>query len=144
MWNNKTSVLDFRLLKVVSLCFIGIAAKPRPSLNELHGVVVWNGFHFKSEPCLGSGVEVLTFSWDWERQFYRAGVRSVRSWKTSLTSHIIARTNQLNKEKQESIMTVRTELPVSLENYKIFERVPKWWICLTWAPSQEKTKNHLC
>ena len=61
VWNNSKHVLNFRFLKVAPLCFVDSTANPWPSLNELHDVVTWNGFHFTGVPCQGSFVEFLAF-----------------------------------------------------------------------------------
>ena len=61
VWNIYKYVSYFRFLKVATLCFIDSAANPWPSLNELHDVVTWNGFHFTGVPCQGSFVEFLAF-----------------------------------------------------------------------------------
>ena len=61
VWSNSKYVSYFRFLKVATLCFVDSAANPWPSLNELHDVVTWNGFHFTGVPCQGSFLEFLAF-----------------------------------------------------------------------------------
>jgi len=53
--NKKCEITSFRLVNVATLCFVDSAATLWPSLNELHDVVPWNGFHFTGE------VEFLAF-----------------------------------------------------------------------------------
>ena len=61
VWNNSKHVSYFRFFNVASLCFVGSAANPWPSLSELHDGVTWNGFNFTGVSCQGSFVEFLAF-----------------------------------------------------------------------------------
>ena len=109
LWNNSKYVWHFRFFTVAVLCFVDSAANPRPSLSELHDVT-WNGFHFTGVPCQDLW-NFLPSWWGWDHQLC-CEVRLVHSWQPYLTAvkiHIMARTNQLSKEKWQSIITLRTE-----------------------------------
>ena len=141
-----------RFLRVAALCFVDSAANPRPSLSELHDVFTWNGSHLTGVPCHGSFVEFLAFLMGfWPSVVCRS---QVGTQLIAVRIHIMARTNQLSKERRQSIITLRAEAQSVWKNWTNFECVPKCsrknhqalrrnW--LTWGPPQErKTKSHLC
>lgn len=132
--NNSKCVLYFRFLQAAALCFVDSAANTRPSLNELHDVVTWDGF--TPQVCLSAiicGICCLLH-----------GVGTIRcvvhSWQPYLTTvriHIMTRPNQLSKEKQQPIITLRTEGQSVQETLKLWMCPPKpsrlRSNCLTWG-----------
>ena len=159
---NSKYVSYFRFLKVATHCFVDSTANPWPSLTELHDVVTWNGFHFTDVPCQGAFVEFLALLIGLGQSAVlcrsQVGTQLTADYLTIARIHFMARTNQLSKEKRQSIITLRTESqsvrkiaktlnvspsPVSKSSRKKHQALRRNW--LTWGPPQErKTKSHLC
>ena len=59
VWNNSKHVLHFRFFKIATLCFDYCFAHCWLSLDELHEVVIWNGF----STVLKEFLEMLSTCW---------------------------------------------------------------------------------
>lgn len=103
-------VLYFRFFKVATF------AHSQHSLDQIHEVVTWNGFQLTCVPCQEfiCGISCLlnvfrTISCVVQRQGWCTTLYGEQAYSTTVLIHIMARTTQLSKEKQQSIIILRPE-----------------------------------